>query len=448
MSIIPKPFEPEYENDKAEWASNDLFERNEFGKNFANLIEASGGSTVFALYANWGEGKTTFLEIWKRYLENFRKMPVIKIDAFETDYFEDPFLCLVGEVFAFAESREGVNEGVVEELKEKGVKVGKIVLRTIGGIGARALSAGVLGGKDAEETGKAVSDIFDVLMDKSISEYAKEKEALQRFRETLEKLGESLGNGRPLVVIIDELDRCKPTYALDLLERVKHLFTVQNVVFVLSMNRKQMESSIKVAYGDDVEASDYLNKFIHLPVTLPMNEGRINRASYTISLFDSMGYEPFVVAGFPEFVGSFFQAQQTSLREIERIVTLLSISRGSAGSSGQFFELLSFVLAYLKVKQRELFERSCRYENVAPEIEKIIMKMPDHPLRKRFLSCECSAFGARNAKYQMPNNFKDRLNESQMFSRDMARKSVSPKELLQYHIDLLSVFSPVEIEGD
>jgi predicted KAP-like P-loop ATPase len=75
---------------------SDIFELKDFGSRLANLIENSNENLVLALDAQWGEGKSTFIKMWKGYLENYRekKLKTIYFDAFKNDYQKDPFLAL------------------------------------------------------------------------------------------------------------------------------------------------------------------------------------------------------------------------------------------------------------------------------------------------------------------------------------------------------------------
>jgi len=59
---------------------------------------------------------------------------------------------------------------------------------------------------------------------------------------------------------VDELDRCRPDFALGLLERIKHLFDVEGIAFVLLVNRSQIEGYIRTVYGN-ADAEAYLLKF-------------------------------------------------------------------------------------------------------------------------------------------------------------------------------------------
>ena len=54
---------------------------------------------------------------------------------------------------------------------------------------------------------------------------------------------------KKLVFLIDELDRCRPTYAVETIEKIKHLFSVPGIIWVLVMNKEQIESSIQKVYG-------------------------------------------------------------------------------------------------------------------------------------------------------------------------------------------------------
>ena len=68
---------------------------------------------------------------------------------------------------------------------------------------------------------------------------------------------------KPFVIFIDELDRCRPLYAIELLERIKHIFGVDGLIFVLSIDKKQLSESIKSQYGN-IDAASYLKRFIEL----------------------------------------------------------------------------------------------------------------------------------------------------------------------------------------
>src|SRR6185437_6425840 len=112
-----------------------------------------------------------------------------------------------------------------------------------------------------------------------LDSHAADRETFKRFREALNGLAEELaslpddanGGGetqKPLVFVIDELDRCRPPFALELLEKIKHFFSVPRVVFVLVSSLSQLEAAARFAYGD-IDALTYLEKFFHLRLLFP-----------------------------------------------------------------------------------------------------------------------------------------------------------------------------------
>jgi len=72
-----------------------------------------------------------------------------------------------------------------------------------------------------------------------------------------------------LVVFIDELDRCRPSFAVELLEIIKHYFNNDKVIFVLSTNLSEFQYCIKQYYGDGFNGWKYLDRFIDLRLTVP-----------------------------------------------------------------------------------------------------------------------------------------------------------------------------------
>ncbi|MDT1837362.1 NTPase, partial [Acinetobacter baumannii] len=99
---------------------------------------------------------------------------------------------------------------------------------------------------------------------------------LQYFKEALAKITSKLD--KPLVFIVDELDRCKPEFAIRLIERIKHFFDIPKVVFILAINKTQLEESINNFYGFS-NTANYLEKFIDFSIMLKSRDLDGNRYS-------------------------------------------------------------------------------------------------------------------------------------------------------------------------
>jgi hypothetical protein len=95
-------------------------------------------------------------------------------------------------------------------------------------------------------------------------------------------------NGNPLVVIVDELDRCRPLFAIGLLEKIKHLFEIPGIIFVLGVDRTQLGHSIKSVYGQEMDVDGYLRRFIDLEFLLPTNN---SKCKFLSSYFNKLGIE-------------------------------------------------------------------------------------------------------------------------------------------------------------
>lgn len=179
-----------------------------------------------------------------------------------------------------AERSEAPGSKVARGFREKAVDLGAVLLKGSAKLGMKvAVRAATAGLADAADLGdltkdaeKEAEDAAAAYMDQILDRPRRQKETADRFKQALGELPGRLsppGAGeqqKPLIFIIDELDRCKPHFALALLERVKHFMAVPNVHFVLGVHMKQLQSSVRYAYGSDIEAISYLQKFISLTI--------------------------------------------------------------------------------------------------------------------------------------------------------------------------------------
>ena len=247
----------------------DLLNRKELAVKLTGYLDRLRAGAVLAIDAPWGEGKTWFGRNWEQYLKD-EGHKVVFIDAFEQDYVEDPFLLLVAEIAEVMGA-----EGATKDFRDTVVGVMKAILpistkALINITGRVALGtndvAKVVGdgisaanGEIADATGKWIED--------KINNHAQEKDSLKSFKDEITKI--AAAQDKPVVIIIDELDRCKPTFAVQLIERVKHFFDTPNLVFVLLLNRNQLEKAVKGVYGAETDASRYLGKFVNFFFMLP-----------------------------------------------------------------------------------------------------------------------------------------------------------------------------------
>src|SRR5690606_34703090 len=106
-----------------------------------------------------------------------------------------------------------------------------------------------------------------------IQDYLARKENIKEFHKKLEEYIAENSIGKPIVFIIDELDRCRPDYAVSVLENIKHLFSVKGIVFVLSIDKEQLGHAVCGVYGSEkMDSNEYLRRFIDVEYSLPAPE--------------------------------------------------------------------------------------------------------------------------------------------------------------------------------
>ena len=247
----------------------DQLSRKELGDRLTTYLERLRRGAVIAIDAPWGEGKTWFGKNWEQSLQN-DGYKVAFIDAFEQDYIEDSFLLIAAELMNLLDEDQdisGLRGQAVSVMKALVPVTAKAVMNLAGRtiIGTTNLEGDLK--SVSEELLSGATDLSAQWINVRLNDYQHEKESFSAFRETISQL--ATGSDKPIVIIVDELDRCKPSFAVSLIERLKHFFDVPNLVFIRLMNKKQLESAVSGVYGEGTDSHAYLGKFINLTLSLP-----------------------------------------------------------------------------------------------------------------------------------------------------------------------------------
>ena len=304
--------------------ANDLLDRKEAVVTLTNIVRNIDGPCILSIDAPWGAGKTTFLNMWEKYLET-KGFAVARFNAWENDFLEDPFVALSTEIIEALRSA-GVVESGWKALSGQATQVVMQVAPTI--LGSLASNAPILG--------SSAESVVKDLAERVISSHVESKDAIQGFKVRLEQLASDLSiskEGLPLIVMIDELDRCRPSYAIELLETAKHIFSVDHVMFSLSINRQQLAESIKGVYGYGFSATDYLERFFDISFSLP----GVDRSTYieetlrSVEIYQTLESQPLCKRAFVRIL----DASQLSPRELARAIHYLSLVFASMDKSEQ-----------------------------------------------------------------------------------------------------------------
>ncbi len=336
----------------------DVFGRKEFGEYLLNLISQSGDELIMSLDGKRGEGKTTFVKMWRGMLDK-KGIPNIYINAFENDYSDDAFIAIAGVIEAYIEEHENKDEVNPGNFKKK-VKIFRgNFLSLMVNVVINLITNGAMKNKDElfEKFATAADDFFG----KKLQLYKKDKEIIQSFKRLVSKMLTSINSKEDnlLVIIIDEIDCCNPTYALDIIKKVKRLSPVENVVFVLVMDRDQLKESVKLVHGQSIDAHTYLQKFINKESTLPKRTDKhpnSDIAEYNRQLFDIYINKTWEYSfDILEFLESLSIHFDLSLHQIDKVYINLKDFYVLSEGKGKFAQILSF-LAVIKVIEPSVYE--------------------------------------------------------------------------------------------
>ncbi|MFB2778094.1 P-loop NTPase fold protein [Shewanella mangrovisoli] len=249
---------------------NCLLKRGEYGEFLADYITGEHDGFVLNLDGGWGSGKTEFLKRFYSLLLK-RNHPVIYIDAWESDFSKDPLTVVTSELLTQLEAFN-YNLDSIEEVEQFKKMCGRFIKGVAVGVSAY-ISKQYLG--DPSIIGNAVQQAIsgepDSLLTALSTEHQELVRAIQQIRITLgEVAGKLTGSGAnlPVVVLVDELDRCRPNYAIEMLEVIKHFFKTDNFVFVVATDTDQLVHSIAAVYGAGFDAAQYLKRFFDRKASL------------------------------------------------------------------------------------------------------------------------------------------------------------------------------------
>lgn len=236
----------------------DYFGRNTYIRNLINYINDANEQTTFAISGDWGSGKTVFMHQFMTVLQNQDMMnkcglsdkiadeyEVFYYNAWENELLKKPSIailsCLIDKYHA-----------IDSEDREKAAKI----LTKIGNIVLKLGSAGTL---CIEDFINPSSDETDV------------KKINETFCEAIDFILKKTGH-KKIIIIIDELDRCKPTSVIKLLEEVKHFYSHNSLCFIFSADLKQLGHTIKKLYGSEFDSDLYMQRFFDAIFTLTGND--------------------------------------------------------------------------------------------------------------------------------------------------------------------------------
>jgi len=259
------------QNEKKTFASFDKFGLKEFADQLTRylLVERQfvEESYVLSLNSEFGSGKTTFFEMWRNELVSRNDFSrVIYLNAWESDFQGDALLAIVSRFVDML--KDGKTEETKEKIKETAGKLSKFALCIGNDVVQRFTGIDPI--KAAEYAEDAASKTESTVGEACFEIYREKQAVFDELRTQLRDLTSQ--QDKPILIIIDELDRCRPTYAIEFMETMKHFFDIGGLIFVLGVDKSQLASSAKALFGHELNFDEYYRKFAHRNVNLPIKD--------------------------------------------------------------------------------------------------------------------------------------------------------------------------------
>ena len=329
----------------------DLLNRKQYADVLTQIVKNTEDGFTLSINADWGYGKTTFVKMWDAMLQS-EGYKTIYFNAWESDFVSEPMLALIDGLrnttfdqdFAF-EQRQQLSATVDTII---GITRAIPVIKIIGDVG-KAVKDGV---------DQCIEDTNDFQRTQSLQSLVAE------FKERLSNYAKTISKDKPLIIFVDELDRCRPDYAVQMLERIKHFFAIDNIIFVLSVDKKVLCKSIEAVYGGlKIDTEAYLRRFVDIEFDLPEPEIDL----FAKALFDQKEIGEYFTTYYDINSGEHreerlkdtlidcFLSQSNSLRDVEKYFNRLEIILNSQALPHASADLIAYML-YLYMFHREVYE--------------------------------------------------------------------------------------------
>jgi len=311
----------------------DEFCREQVADKVIQLLTSDIHISPMLIDGDWGTGKTEFchklINKFKTSNENYQ---LLYVDAFQADHADNALMTILSAVMTLLPEADDK-----KTLLEKALPVVRYSLATT----AKAVVSHVLkqnADDIADGLDEHLQDAADKAIDASVKALLKDHEKAHENLKALQNTLESIAKKTPIVIFVDELDRCRPDFAIQVLEVIKHIFNVDQVQFVLVTNTIQLKAAINHCYGPLVDSQRYLDKFLKFSFRLPdFVPGKLKRGGeFTLAAaehFSNLLQQSAMLQdsglieqnGVYDFAVSLIEKNRLSLREVETFVRHLEI---------------------------------------------------------------------------------------------------------------------------
>ncbi len=360
-----------------------ILKRENEAKMLTNIVSTYANGFVLAIDNKWGAGKTTFVKMWQQDLNN-QSFKTLYFNAWENDFDSDALTALMAEL-------QSLKSNQTEKAFKKVIKCGSKLAKNVIPIAFKSALNKYVGNDFVKEVFQQVVDNADDVFQNQVSDYLSKKQGLKEFKSSLSEYIDVTKNGdKPIVFFIDELDRCRPNYAVEVLEKVKHFFSVPGIVFVLSIDKSQLEHAVRGVYGSEqIDASEYLKRFIDLEYSLMEPDSE----KFSVFLYKYFGFDDFFRSQerskyqqfrnepleFIKMARVLFSINKIALRKQEKIIAHTRIVLSTFGENEYVFPEILLFLVYSKMQHDDFYTKlqNKEWNNLQDEIDAFRKVLPN-----------------------------------------------------------------------
>ena len=347
-------------------SKEDVLDREAFVKQIVDLVlvlSEKRKNCCFAIEGEWGSGKSFVLENIQECLQPEQseetgtdRFFIVRYYCWKYDYYEEPIVAIISVL------RDQIDQYINLLTDDAKRALLKTVKNAITKIAVETIKS---------KTGIDIDGVAEVPEgdEKIYDKYFGFQKVIKEVQNQIEKISQT----QTVVIMVDELDRCLPLYAIKVLERIHHVFNaIENVVVIVAMEKKQISNSLHQIYGDEMDVDRYLKKIIAFSFKLDNGSAHnfIEKYASYMEMFDIKERD-----GLEEFLKEItanidIRTQEKIFEKAENLHRLLAIQEKMDSC------ILAFEIVTLCVKEKmstvhlEWMINTSSYPNIEREIGK------------------------------------------------------------------------------